>query len=203
MEQYSTVSAERLKGAAERLAAAIGAYAADAAGMRGGTSEMAALFQRNEALEAIVKAFAEAAFDHTGTFPFVLGGDYDEDEDEDYDGEDNPDPVAVLSVVSRWDVGVLDRDRLLEAGRAAHRRNRPDETDDDAAVAVWNEGGALYAILHEHGEPWFNIPGLDVVWGARAYVQPSTPQEPYDGEPDNLVGALFPPDGTVLVGESW
>ena len=204
VEQYSTVSAERLQEAAARLVTVVRSFTTEAVAMRGGTSELAALFQRNEALEAVVDALAEAAFDHTGTFPFVLAGRYEEDDSDEVDEEpEDEEPVALLSVVSRWDVAVSSTDRLLEAGRAAHRSNRPEETAEDAAAAVSNEPAALYAILHERGEPWFEIPGIHVISGARAYVQPSSAAEPYDGDPDTLLDAVRAPEGSALHGESW
>ena len=120
------------------------------------------------------------------------------------DGEDEPEePASRISVVSRWDLDVLALDVLLAAGREAHRRNRPEETEQDAQVAVSTPEHALHAIAHEAApDPWLDVPGLRPVVGARVYLAPEEPWRPLDDLPD-VVLAVQPPAGQVLFSEDW
>jgi hypothetical protein len=62
-------------------------------------------------------------------------------------------------------------------------------------------GAALHALLHEHGEPWYDLPGIDVSHGVRKIIHAEGPVEI---EPDEDVDApITEPAGRCLHGESW
>lgn len=203
-EQFSPQSREALDLSVAALVDALQRHAAQLGGMRGGSSDIPAVFDANAEVERLIAAWNERVFDHTGTFPVSLQG-FDRDGEE--FAEDGQDPAELedgepLSVVSRWDVVVVDIDALLRAGRDAHMRLRPDESDADAAVAVPTPGQAVYALLHERGEPWYNMPGVQVVSGVRAYVRPDERPTPLSDETD-YDEAITQPAGERLFGESW
>jgi hypothetical protein len=203
VEQFSEVSGQRLVEARDTVLHAIREYVDELLVMRGGTSELEELFERNNALAEVVDRFTDAVWTHTGTLPLVLNA-FEDDEEGD---EDEPvEPGDQMSVVARWDLTVTDRDELLEEARAAHRRLHPQESDDDAAAAVHDTASALYALLHATGEPWFGIPGVVVVSGTRAFVEPTDTLEPppeIDEPGDDLTAALRPPDGRIPFTERW
>lgn len=203
-EQFSPQTREALDVSVAALVDALQRHAKQVGGMRGGSSDVPAVFDANAEVEQLIAAWNERVFDHTGTFPVSLQG-LDED-GEDF-AEDEEDPAELedgepLSVVSRWDLSVVDSQALLQAGRDAHRRLQPDETEGDAAVAVPNVGQAVYALLHEHGEPWYDMPGVEVVSGLRAYVRPDEQPTPLSEETD-YDEAITQPPGERLFGESW
>ncbi|MBC7289908.1 MAG: hypothetical protein H5T83_01055 [Actinotalea sp.] len=203
IEQFSEDSGRRLVEARDTVLHAIQEYVDELLVLRGGTSELTALFERNNALAQVVDGFTDAVWTHTGTLPLVSNS-FEEDEEEDVD--EPADPGDQLSVVSRWDLTVVDRDELLEAGRAAHRRLRPEETHEDAEVAVHDTAAALYALLHEAGEPWFDMPGVDVVAGTRAFIEPAetlAPPPEIDEPGYDLAEVLRPPDGRIPFTERW
>ncbi len=105
-----------------------------------------------------------------------------------------------LAVVSRWDL-VTDADDLIAAGREAHKRNRPEEQDEDAAEAVAGVGQALYAVLHDLGEPWYSLPGVEVMRAVRAFVTRPEPAEPFTV--DEIEPLIVEPAGERLYLESW
>ncbi len=203
VEQYSEESGQRLAAAADSLIEAIRRYVLDARAMRGGTSEVAALFDRNDALANAVAEFSERAFDHTGTLPLPLQQLEENDFEEDgAELDDRPDG-GLLSVLSRWNLLVFDEPELLAAGRAAHRRNRPEESEEDAGVAVTDASSALYAVLHEAGEPWIRVPGVRVVNAARVYVAPDEPPAPLPDDPEDFAQAVRLPPGRIIFSEGW
>lgn len=195
VEQYSEESGHRLEAAGARLAELVRQYALDARAMHGGSSEMPALFERNRVLARAVADWNERAFDHTGTSPLLL----EEPEKDDFEDEEaDEEPLELegqISVVSRWDLGVVDSSELIAAGRAAHRRNHPEETEADATVAVADAARALYAIAHAAGEPWYEVPGVEVLSGARVYLVPDGPLEPLPEEPEEFLNAVAAPSG--------
>lgn len=203
-EQFSEQSRTALTTAVEDLVEALRRHAEHVGGLRGGSSEIAGIFEANAELETLIDAWNERVADHTGTFPVALlgrGGDEDEDGD---DGGDFAEVVDgdPISVVSRWDLQIVEVAALVRAGREAHRRLRPDETEDDAAVAVPGPGPALYALLHEAGEPWYDLPGVEVIRGARAYVRPEEAVLPLADEED-VETMIVEPAGERLYGETW
>ncbi len=174
-------------------------------GLRGGSSEMLGLFDANADIERLIHEWNERVGDHTGTWPVLL--ERRGDELEDIDSDDDDDVLRLsdgepISVVSRWDLQVVDAVALIEAGREAHKRLQPRENDEDAAFAVPDAGRALYALLHEAGEPWHDMPGVEVVRGVRAYVRRHVPAGPLSPE-DVGDETIVEPAGDRLYGESW
>lgn len=213
VEQYSPQSAARLREATEELTAALGRFTEETTVMHGGSAQVLALFGLVEAVASATVAWHARAFDHTGVSAMPLDEDGsvfgpvdDDEQDEEVDG---PEVVEGVSVVSRWDLAVLDIDALLAAGRAAHRRNRVEENEQDAAAAVNDPARALYAVLHEQGELWRHIPGVEVAYGARVYLQPDLDQAGDADGMDDLdeefepLQAVLPPPGRVLFSEDW
>jgi hypothetical protein len=201
-EAYSEETLAALRSATLELGQALAEHAEFLAGLHGGSAEMAGLFAANEKVADLVAAWSDRVFDHTGTTPvYLLNRDED---DEDFDDEiEEPGEVGdgdLLSVVSRWDLRIQSREALIAAGREAHRRNRPEEDDEDAAVAVGNAAMAMYAVLHEAGEPFYRLPGVQVAQGLRVFVRPDEEPQPLD---DEMSDAVSQPAGEVLFSESW
>lgn len=203
VEQYTEETRRLLEAATTSLGALLRQYTAEAGTMLGGSSETRALFEPNRALDRAVREWNDRAFAHTGTFPLRLRDDDGFDEDEESD-EDPVEVQAEISVVSRWDLVVLSVEDLVGAGRSAHRRTWPQDTEEDANVAIAEPSNALYAILYEAGEPWFEIPGVEVVSGFRVYIAPSGPLQMTDDlDIEDQKAGVDAPEGAVLFGESW
>ncbi len=98
---------------------------------------------------------------------------------------------------------MVDEPELLAAGRTAHRRNRLEETEEDAALAVNDGSSALYAVLHEVGEAWFGVPGVRVMNAARVYVAPDEPPPPLPDDPEDIAQAVRLPPGRIVFSEGW
>lgn len=129
--------------------------------MRGGSSELAGIFEVNAQVEQSLAAWSERAFDHTGTFPVSLAGMGDESEtvDDDHNGDDDFADGTPLTVVSRWDLVVSDVEALVASGRQAHLRDRAGEhEEEDAAVAVSGVAQALYAVCISAVSPGTTCP---------------------------------------------
>lgn len=205
IEQYTAESNRRLQEATATLVCLLQEYASSAGAMRGGSREMVDLHKRNDALRAAVAEWTERASDHTGTTPLLLLGCGDEDEGNQPPQEQEAEPQARLSVLSRWDLDIHSLQELIGAGRSAHQRIRPGETDEDAAVAIADPAGALYALLYEAGEPWYEIPGVEVVSGVRLYIEPSGgPQVTGDFDSmDDPRDAVTVPEGLLIFSETW
>lgn len=203
VEQFSEESVAALQDAADRLAAALVSYASTTAAMSGRSSEIPAIHELNDEIGRLATEFNDRVWDHTGTIALLI------DRGEEWNGEDDdeypplPETVEYVSAVSRWDVAVLDADALLAAGREAQRQRCPQDTPEDAAIAVPNVGRALQAILEVQGEPWYQMPGIAVTRGVRVLIAPSEPPEPYDGDPYGVRNAIAPPEGPVIYTESW
>lgn len=204
-EQFSAGTREALHLSVAALVEALQRHADRVGGMRGGSSETPAVLEANHEVERLIAAWSDRVMDHTGTFPVSLQG-FDGGEDEFVDGEEDEQEDltdgAVVSVVSRWDLRLVDTEALLSAGREAHRRIYPTETDEDATVAVPTPARALYPLLHEAGEPWYELPGVEVISGVRTYVASSEPATPLSEDYEDLHVVIQPP-GELLFGESW
>ncbi|WP_345762123.1 hypothetical protein [Diaminobutyricibacter sp. McL0608] len=101
-----------------------------------------------ERLFRAAASFNEAEFDWCGRFPLGLDADESDDEDED---EDETVDGDVLTVVGRWDYRVVDADGLKAAGRAAYTRAWPEDTEEDADVAIADPSAAAQEIAHAGG----------------------------------------------------
>ncbi|MGW1344064.1 hypothetical protein ACWCOV_23675 [Kribbella sp. NPDC002412] len=200
VEQYSQESSEGLQQATNDLIAALRTHTDALLRLRGGAAEDEELFARNAAVESVVEAWNEAVFEHTGTSPLVL-----EDIEEFDEAPDDEEPVGgALSVITRVDLTLGSPEALLAAGRAAYRRLWPDETDEDAEVAVDGPVSAVYTMAHEAGDPWPEMPGADVRRAVRAYVVPENPGEVAVVEDDlDMLREVVPPPGTLVFSEAW
>lgn len=221
VEQFSTLSAARLREATEELVEVLRRYTEATTAMHGGSAELLTRFAASDAVGAAAARWNERAFDHTGSFVLALADDQLlGDGDDEYEDEGGQlEVVDAVSVVSRWDLAVVDAQALLAAGRAAHRRNRPEEDEQDAVAAIANPALALGAVLHERGEPWYELPGVEVGYGVRVYLQPDELQpedssarelgdedEVGDQQPDDdtdVLLAVLPPAGRVVFSEDY
>jgi hypothetical protein len=193
---FSAESREALAEASRKLAERLQAHTAALLAMTG-DEEQTAIYEQNAALEELVEDWNDAVFEHTGTSPLLLDDADDEQDDEEADQD------QVISVVSRFDLRVVDLDALLEAGRAAQERH-PAELDDDAEQEpVDSAEQAIYEISREVGEAWFELPGIEMVAGARAYVVPERPFEPLDADAEDVVTELIAPNGVATHAETW
>ncbi|GAA1548654.1 hypothetical protein GCM10009804_01230 [Kribbella hippodromi] len=192
---FSSETREALAAASRKLAERLQAHT-DALLAMTGAEDHATLFEHNAALEGVVEDWNDAVFEHTGTTPLLLDEPVEEDDEE-------TEQDHVISVVSRFDLRVLDLDALLEAGRAAQERHPAelDESGDRDPVDTAEQ--AIYEISREVGEAWFELPGTEMVAGARAYVVPEAPYEPLDVEAEDVVTELIAPNGVATHAETW
>jgi hypothetical protein len=193
-EETRLALAEASRQLTERLQAHTEALLA----MTGGAEEQTALYEQNAALEELVEGWNEAVFEHTGTAPLLL-----EEEDLDEDEEEEDEPEQVISVVSRFDLRVVDSEALLTAGRAAQERHPVELDETGEREPVESAEQAIYEISRELGEGWFELPGVDLVAGARAYVVPEYPFEPLEAEADDVLTEIAAPNGSVTHAETW
>jgi hypothetical protein len=192
---FSTETREALAEASRRLAERLQAHTDALLAMTG--EDQTALYEQNAALEELVDSWNDAVFEHTGTAPLLLDDDVQDEDDEEVEQD------QVISVVSRFDLRVVDLDALLEAGRAAQERH-PAELDESAeAEPVDSAEQAIYEISREVGEAWFELPGIEMVAGARAYVVPEHPFEPLDADAEDVVTELIAPNGVATHAETW
>ncbi|HEY9337005.1 hypothetical protein ACWEOO_21545 [Kribbella sp. NPDC004138] len=186
-----TALAEASRKLAERLQAHTDALLAMT-----GDEDHTTLFEHNAALEGVVEDWNDAVFEHTGTAPLLLDDAVD-DEDEEVEQD------QVISVVSRFDLRVVDLDALLEAGRAAQERHPAELDESGDREPVDSAEQAIYEISREVGEAWFELPGIEMVAGARAYVVPEQPFEPLDADAEDVVTELIAPNGVATHAETW
>ena len=186
-----TALAEASRKLAERLQAHTDALLAMT-----GDEDHTTLFEHNAALEGVVEDWNDAVFEHTGTSPLLLDDAVD-DEDEEVEQD------QVISVVSRFDLRVVDLDALIEAGRAAQERHPAELDEGGEQDPVDSAEQAIYEISREVGEAWFELPGIEMVAGARAYVVPEHPFEPLDADAEDVVTELIAPNGVATHAETW
>ncbi|WP_375426194.1 hypothetical protein [uncultured Friedmanniella sp.] len=205
-EQFSAESRERLRTSAAALTAALERHTAALLEMDGGTSSLPALFALNDDIREVAADWDDAVFEHTGSFPVAI--EHLEDEEVDADDEVEPDGADAslpVSVLSRWDLDITDAAALVRAARAAHRRMDPSESEADALAAIGegHVGQALYALVHEHGEPWFELPGVGMVSGHRTYLRRAPGEPPLEALMLDHDQPPTAPDGQILFSESW
>jgi hypothetical protein len=186
LAEASRLLAERLQAHTEALLAMTG------------DEEQAVLDEHNAQLEELVEGWNDAVFEHTGTTPLLLDDEIAEVDDEEPEEQDH-----LISVVSRFDLKVVDLEALLDAGRAAQERHpvELDESGDRDPVDTAEQ--AIYEISRETGEAWFELPGVDLVAGARAYVVPEYPFEPLEADADDVITEISAPNGVVTHAETW
>lgn len=203
VEQFSDESRRALSEATRRLIENLQAHTSALLAMRGGSAEIMELFESNADIAASVRAWDDAIFDHTGTTAPLAWTDEDEDDDEDEDEPEDTVSGEIVSVVSRFDLLIDDADAVLTAGRAAHRRLWPDEEEQDAQAAVSGVANALYAIGHEAGDPWFDVPGIEPLTGERVFLALDAPYEQPPDEPESSLTNVAAPPGSLIYSESW
>ncbi|MEU4396041.1 hypothetical protein [Kribbella sp. NPDC023855] len=186
LAEASRLLAERLQAHTEALLAMTG------------DEEQSTLYEQNAALEELVEGWNDAVFEHTGTAPLLL-----DDEVEDDDEEEEEERDQVISVVSRFDLRVVDLESLLEAGRSAQERHPAELDETGERVPVESAEQAIYEISREVGEAWFELPGVDLVAGARAYVVPEWPFEPLEADAEDVLSELSAPNGAITHAETW
>jgi len=192
---FSTETRDALAEASRKLAERLQAHT-DALLAMTGDEDHTTLFEHNAALEGVVEDWNDAVFEHTGTAPLLLDDAVD-DEDEEVEQD------QVISVVSRFDLRVVDLDALLEAGRAAQERHPAELDESGDREPVDSAEQAIYEISREVGEAWFELPGIEMVAGARAYVVPEQPFEPLDADAEDVVTELIAPNGVATHAETW
>ncbi|WP_433011997.1 hypothetical protein [Kribbella sp. CA-294648] len=186
LAEASRLLAERLQAHTEALLAMTG------------DEEQSTLYEQNAALEELVEGWNDAVFEHTGTAPLLLDDEVDEDDEEEEEERDQ-----VISVVSRFDLRVVDLESLLEAGRSAQERHPAELDESGERVPVESAEQAIYEISREVGEAWFELPGVDLVAGARAYVVPEWPFEPLEADAEDVLSELSAPNGAITHAETW
>ena len=196
---FSEGSRKALAEASQLLAERLQAHTQALLAMSGGPDEQDALYEQNVALEELVEGWNDAVFEYTGTAPLLLEEEAEEADEE----EDLPEQEHLISVVSRFDLRVVDLDALLDAGRAAQERHPVELDDSGEPDPVDTAEQAIYEISREVGEAWFELPGVDLVAGARAYVVPEYPFEPLEADADDVVTEIGAPNGIVTHAETW
>ena len=196
---FSEGSRKALAEASHLLAERLQAHTQALLAMSGGPDEQDALYEQNVALEELVEGWNDAVFELTGTAPLLLEEETEEPEEE----EELQEQDHLISVVSRFDLRVVDLDALLDAGRAAQERHPVELDDSGEPDPVDTAEQAIYEISREVGEAWFELPGVDLVAGARAYVVPEYPFEPLEADADDVVTEIGAPNGIVTHAETW
>jgi hypothetical protein len=165
-EQFSPSAAKSYQLQADKFIEALRRHVALTLGREGRMAELPAYGQSAEQL-----ADAGASFDHAelrwcGSIPLGVQGfsDADDDRDEDALAEEATDvgEGEVLSGLGRWDFRVVDAEALMLAGRAAYASNWPQDTVEDAEVAVSDIRRAASELVHAGG--WSALqdaPGLN------------------------------------------
>lgn len=207
LDQYSDESRRRLRAAANAFVKEIEQHTARLLELGGGSGQALEVFELHDTLRRAAASWDDAVFDHTGTFPLAIEIDEDDDaqDDDGYDAEEDAPSEVSVSVVSRWDIEVTSVEEVVAAGREAHRRNNPDESEEDARLRIGDAavGQALYALVHDFGEPWFEIPGLELAGAHRVYVARDEQVEVGADEDADDSPPLVVPDGEVLYRETW
>lgn len=209
VEQFSPQSTAALRDAAQRLSEMALRYVDLTEAMSGSTSETMRIFHLNDELAAAVVELNQRVLDHTGTrplWPHTFDDTDDEPFEEDEEDEEDDPEIEVdeyLSVVSRWDIAVTNRDEVLEAARRAHLRDHPVDGEADAELAVPDPGAAVMALLGQSATIWFNIPGIEPLRGVHVGIVPTDVAEPQEIDIDSIVDNVVPPEGAVFFSEVW
>ncbi len=192
---WTPLTADRLRAAAERLAAAVTAHA-DAVASAGGDADITDVFAAGERLVPAVLEYADAQFEHTGTgFPLGVLHQF-AGEDGDDPAEDAPPPPGI-SVLQRHDYAVTDEAAVLAAGRAAYRRLWPDDDEAAAAADVDHLGRALYQVAHAEG--WDALRAVDGLRPTGGCVVVTAPDEVLGPDPDQWPDEVFDSPGGELL----
>jgi hypothetical protein len=150
--QWTEAARTRYQAASRAMLEVLTAHVELMAARQGRQAELSGYFASTDAVERALHAFGEAEFDLCGSFPFALVGRFDDDPEDDTDGDsEHAEPGPLLTVVHRMELEVRDEPALLAAGRAAYALAWPDDTTEDARLAVGTAAAAVGELIHVHG----------------------------------------------------
>ncbi len=209
---WTDETARRLLEATSRLVGEVQDLAEAVVRMHGGSAEVPELLRRRAAVLAAAVAWDERVAARTG---YCVLPSERLDDDEPYGAvEELVDPdepprlpaAAEVSVVSRYDLAVVDVPALLAEARREWRSVRPEEDERDAAYVVDDVPTAVDVLLGRAPEPYerFHVlPGVEVRAGMQVLVDPEgSLLQPHDGHPvhdlEHPERAVALPGGRVL-----
>ena len=179
-----------------KLGAAILDHAEAVAGVNSdaGFSSVAAA---GEQLLPAALNYADAQFEHTGSgFPFGVLHQFAEDAEDEDEDESESAPTSGITVLQRWDYGVVDEGAVLEAGRKAYLRVWPDDDETAAQADVNHLGRALYQLAHADG--WQSLEQVNGLRPTGAAVILLEQEELLGADPNEWPEELFNADGEPL-----
>lgn len=101
-------------------------------------------------LTAALDNLADAEFDLTGDFPYVLDLEFSPDDLAEEEGDDEGEEMDTVAVLMRMDFAVDDHDVLLQTARQAVVEH--DEMDaEDAEESITEIEAAIFAVAHARG----------------------------------------------------
>ncbi|GGB80090.1 hypothetical protein N798_01065 [Knoellia flava TL1] len=156
--QWTDAARESYAASAEALIAEIRRHVELTTGREGRQRELGPWFESAEEVHEAAVAFTHAELDWCGSTSIKVRIDEDDWDDDEDDDEEDEEVGDVLSVVGRWDFRVTDPEAFVEAGRRAYAEAWPDDTAEDAEIAVPDVGAAVAALMHP--------PTLDQLEGA-------------------------------------
>ncbi|MEU8221463.1 hypothetical protein [Kribbella sp. NPDC048915] len=164
VEQYSDAAREQYLRSVDELISALRSHAELTVERIGRERELMPYFASAAALEQAAAAYNDAELGWCGSIPLHLLDDELEDGlDDDLDDDGVEDSAgAILSGFIRWDFTITDEAAVLAAGRDAHHRAWPHNTDEDATLAVPTADRAAAELIHLDG--WTSLddtPGLE------------------------------------------
>jgi len=158
--QWTDAARERYAASAEALIAQIRRHVELNTGREGRQRELGPYFESADEVHEAVVAFTDAEFDWCGSTSIRVHVDEDDWDDDDEDDEEEVGDV--LSVVGRWDFRVTDPEAFLAAGRRAYAETWPDDTDEDAEIAVQTPHNVVSELLHGRGlDRLEDAPGIE------------------------------------------
>ncbi|MEJ5944941.1 hypothetical protein WDZ17_06485 [Pseudokineococcus basanitobsidens] len=208
---WSAESAKHLQAATDELVSVLQGFTGEVGSMHGGSAEIPLLVRLRADVLAAATRWNERVAERSGYFVFPAG-DFDPEMYGDLDAvDDPPEPrlpaQAEVSVLSRFDLAVVDVEALMGEARQAWRdRIRPEDDERDAAVAVDDVPAAVDLLLSLRGpEPYerFHVlPGVEVRAGMHLLVDPDEPLVGPSGEHpvqdlDHPERAVVSPSGAV------
>jgi len=146
--QWTEAAREHYAASAEELIARIRQHVELTTGRKGRQRELGPYFESAVEVHEAAVAFADAEFDWCGSTSIKV---HTHEDDEDYDEWDDDEAGDVLSVLGRWDFRITDPEAFLSAGRRAYAKTWPDDTAEDAEIAVQTPHNVVSELLHGHG----------------------------------------------------
>ena len=109
----------------------------------------------------------------------------------------------MISVVSRFDLRVVDLDALIEAGRAAQERHPAELDEGGEREPVDSAEQAIYEISREVGEAWFELPGIETWWPAPARTSYRSTRSSRSTRTPRTCHRTIAPNGVATHAETW